>query len=363
MNLDTTTLDAVTLLKDHGGRPGLLAQTLGIQRSALLDLSNAVSPFAYPLGDIPAQILADLPYESGALAEAAAAYYSVSAKQLLAASGTQHIIQCLPAMRQKSTVLLPRLGYAEHARRWQAGGHRCVFYDELQADSLSQRITAERADVLVLIHPNNPTGASVRRSDIVRWRSQLPVNGQIIVDEAFIDVQPEASTSALLPMSGLLVLRSVGKFFGVPGLRLGFLLADEAVIEAVREQLGPWAINAVAQWAGEIMLRDSQWQQQARERLQERAREQYQKLTALGLAGDNPAQTPYFTALTMPHRQAEQLCRALLARHIAVRYYDQHPQLACLRVGLTASSDELERLLDAWPSRQDIQEGLSRRAI
>lgn len=362
-SVDTTALDAVNLLKDHGGRPALLAQALGIPQSELLDFSNAVSPFAYPLGDIPAGILADLPYESTELREAAAAYYAVTAAQVLAASGSQQIIQALPALRKRSTVLLPRLGYAEHARHWQAGGHRCVFYPDMRSGTVADCIQAEQADVLVLINPNNPTGERSHCRDILRWRSLLPADGQIVVDEAFIDVEPDNSAATLLSMDGLIVLRSVGKFFGVPGLRLGFALANEAMIIALRKQLGPWAINAVAQWAGGIMLRDLPWQQRARERLRDSAGEQYRRLRSSGLRYERSAATPYFSAFIMPHPQAQSLCAALLAQRIAVRYYDQHPDFACLRIGLSSSETGFARLVAALQSQEAIQESLSIRAI
>ncbi len=336
--------NAVSLLRDHGGRPDSVAQALGIPRSDLLDLSNAVSPFPYPLGSIPDHLLTELPYERAGLAEAASDFYGVASGCILAASGSQHFIQSFPRMRERSTVLLPRVGYEEHLRWWRAAGHRCVFYDEPERGLLMRTIRQEKADVLVLIHPNNPTGSCIEPTDITAWRALLPDDGQIIVDEAFVDVQPETSVSTLLPMQGLLVLRSAGKFFGLPGLRLGFLLASEANIRAMRAQLGPWAINAIAQWAGERMLVDAAWQQRARAYLRERAQEQYQSVINAGLSADSCVQTPYFTSITLAHDQAEQLLTAMLARYISLRCYAQHPDYACIRIGLTASVQEQRRL-------------------
>ena len=359
---------ALSLLQDHGGRPDSVAQALAIPRSDLLDLSNAVSPFPYPLGTIPEHLLTELPYERASLAEVASDFYGVASGCVLAASGSQHLIQSLPRMRGHSTVLLPRLGYEEHLRWWRAAGHRCVFYDEPERDLLMRTIRQEKADVLVLIHPNNPTGSCIEHADIAAWRTLLPDDGQIVVDEAFVDVQPEKSLSTLLPMAGLLILRSAGKFFGLPGLRLGFLLASEATIREMRAQLGPWAINAIAQWAGERMLVDAAWQQRARERLRERAQAQYESIINAGLSTDRCVQTPYFTSISLAHDQAEQLLPAMLARHISLRCYAQHPDYACIRIGLTASEHEQWRLQAALSESMlslgdNIQEGLSSGAI
>ncbi len=358
MNADTREKHLLDLLKDHGGQSSEVAKALGLGREELLDLSNAVSPFPYPLGAVPAQIFTELPYEDSALTEAAANFYSLDSECLLAVAGTQEIIQCLPAMRPASTVLLPRLGYAEHARRWATEGHRCVFYDNAHRDGIAGEIKSRRPDVLVLIHPNNPSGECVERNDILLWRALLPDNGLIVIDEAFVDATPMESHSALVPMEGLIVLRSAGKFFGLPGLRLGFLLAQPHVVESVRAQLGPWAINAAAQWAGRIMLADIQWHEAARLRLLRQSQFQYKQLRSMKVFGGNVAQTPYFTSIILDHEQAHWLCRELLSRHIVVRYYDQHPDYACVRIGLCASAGERERLIAALRALADVQESL-----
>ena len=359
-----TVVDPLTLLKDHGGNPGVLAESLGIAEQDLLDLSNAVSPFPYPLPDFPAPRLTQLPYPSHTLTEAAAAYYGVKPQQVLAGAGSQQFIQCLPALRKPCTVLLPRLGYGEHARHWQAQGHRCCYYGNSDFDTLSAAITEHRPDVLVLIHPNNPGGERVGRQDVLQWRAQLPADGQVIVDEAFIDVQPEDSLASLLPLNGLVILRSAGKFFGLPGLRLGFFLADAPTVNRVSPTLGPWPISSLAQWAGEIMLADRAWQHAARQRLQERSLRQHQCLQSpLSVLGESVTSTAFFTSIRMPHASAEWLCRELLHQHIALRYYHPENDQACLRIGLAASDADIERLRLALTGLAVIQEGLSNRAI
>ena len=359
-----TALDPLDLLKAHGGNPGLLSRTLGIAESELVDLSSAVSPFPYPLPDIPVQRLTQLPYHSDLLAEVAAEYYGVRPEQLLAGAGSQQFIQCLPALRKPCTVLLPRLGYAEHAHHWQAQGHRCEYYDNADAETVLEAIAVHHPEVLVVIHPNNPSAERVTRADVLAWQSRLPASGQIIVDEAFVDIQPEASIVPLLPLPGLVVLRSGGKFFGLPGLRLGFLLADEVTVAAVAEALGPWPVNSLAQWAGEIMLADRAWQKQAQARLLAHSAQQFQRVRdSLGAMSASITSTAYFISARMPHELAAWLCREMLQRHIVLRYYDQHSDYACLRIGLAASESELMRLESALTALVNLQAGLSNRAI
>lgn len=337
--------DALALLAEHGGDGAALARALAIPREQLLDLTSAVSPFAYPLPPVPTELLQRLPYDSERLLEAAADYYGVAREHVLPASGSQQLIQCLPQLRRQSRVLLPAVGYAEHARCWRQQGHQCHDYHSVQRDDLAREIRRQRADVLVLIHPNNPTGACVSAGDVLHWRALLPADGQLIVDEAFIDATPAQSLTHLLPLPGLVVLRSIGKFFGLPGLRLGFLLADAARVAECRQALGPWPVNAVAQWAGEIMLADWVWQLQARQQLQSQSQRQAEVLAPLASAlGAAFTQTAFFSALRLPHAPAQALLSALLGHAIALRYYRQHPRDAWLRISLINEVEDLQRL-------------------
>ncbi len=343
---------ALKLLAGHGGNKPALCELLGVDESRLLDLSSAVSHCPYLLPALPQQLLAELPYESAELRSIAAEYYGVHPAQVLACAGSQAAIQTLPRLRAASKVLLPQVGYAEHRQCWESAGHETCFFE----GSVTAALRAQRPDVMVLIHPNNPTAEYVDAEDLEHWRSLLPSDGQIVIDEAFIDPTPERSLTPSLGVPGLVILRSVGKFFGLPGLRLGFVLAEPALLRQLREAFGPWPVSSLAQWAGCLMLADRVWQQSMAEELQAQSDRQYRLLCAAGL---EPHTTPLFTSVRLPHEQAAQLTMAFLQRGIAPRYYHQHPDWAWLRLGLAPETGQgrLEQAL------QDIQEGLPRRAI
>nr|WP_246386567.1 threonine-phosphate decarboxylase [Litorivivens lipolytica] len=347
---------ALKLLTTHGGNKPALCELLGIDEGDLLDLSSAVSHKAYRLPELPQKLLTELPYESAELRNIAADYYGVLPAQVLACAGSQAAIQALPRLRAKSKVLLPEVGYAEHRQCWEAVGHEICFYDGASRDAVSEALTKHQPEVLVLIHPNNPTADIVAAEDLKYWHSLLPSDGQIVVDEAFIDPTPGHSLTSCLHLPGLVILRSVGKFFGLPGLRLGFVLAEPALLRPLREAFGPWPVSSLAQWAGCQMLADRVWQQSMIRELQVQSERQDSLLRATGLS---PRSTPLFTSLCLPHEQAENLALALLERGIAPRYYHQHPEWAWLRLGL-APAESMGRLEQAL---KDIQEGLPRRAI
>jgi cobalamin biosynthetic protein CobC len=91
--------------------------------------------------------------------------------------------------------------------------------------------------------------------------------GWLVVDEAFIDAAPEHSLASVCPRPGLIVLRSLGKFFGLAGARVGFVLAEQNVLQPLAERLGPWPLAAPSRYAAALALRDTGWQCAARKSL------------------------------------------------------------------------------------------------
>jgi cobalamin biosynthetic protein CobC len=125
----------------------------------------------------------------------------------------------------------------------------------------------------VVINPNNPTGLSFSAEKLMDWAEQMPEGGYLIIDEAFIDLKPEQSLlsdyDAFTRLNNLWVLRSFGKFFGLAGVRLGFLFGPSDLLKTISEHLGPWAVNGPAQAVSVCALNDRAWQQTARMRIQQ----------------------------------------------------------------------------------------------
>jgi cobalamin biosynthetic protein CobC len=153
--------------------------------------------------------------------------------------------------------------YAEHAHAWTQQGHQVSLssYAALAG-------SIDDSDVVVVVNPNNPTGETVPPARLLEWAARLACRGGwLVVDEAFGDTDPALGVTAHAGQPGLIVLRSVGKFFGLAGLRLGFVGADSALLRALAELLGPWTVSAPAQFIGGRALRDTAWQQHAQARL------------------------------------------------------------------------------------------------
>jgi len=111
---------------------------------------------------------------------------------------------------------------------------------------------------------NNPTGEVTPLHKLWAWHSELAARGGwLIVDEAFMDATPTDSLLSTLPRfaqkalpPGLIVLRGLGKFFGLAGARVGFVGASPSFLEDLEDALGPWTISAPSRWLAIQALRD-----------------------------------------------------------------------------------------------------------
>ncbi len=252
-------------LPAHGGNLPWASATFNRPLAEWVDLSTGISPWVYPVPDIPSDIWQSLPYDVSPLLHAAAMYYRCAVDALTPVAGTQFAIRLLPTLLSPSSVAIPAIGYTEHYRAWLDAGHEVKLYDT-QAQ-LQEWIEHKRVKHVVVINPNNPTSERYTSAQLLNLVKQLDEDAYFIVDEAFMDVNPEHSLSAYLHQK-LIILRSVGKFFGLAGLRLGFVLGLNPLVNQLRLLTEPWGVSHPALWLGEKVLNDHLWQQQQRERIQ-----------------------------------------------------------------------------------------------
>ncbi|THF56206.1 threonine-phosphate decarboxylase CobD [Pseudothauera rhizosphaerae] len=317
---------------EHGGRLQAAARRYGIPAADWLDLSTGINPRPYPVPPLPTAVWQRLPEDEDGLAEAAAACYGSA--ELLPVAGSQAAIQALPALIPGARVTLLAPTYAEHPHAWRGRSLRRCRADEV--DTL-----VDDTDVLVLAHPNNPTGERFTRERLLGWHSRLAARGGwLVVDEAFIDADPAESLAPHAGRANLVVLRSLGKFFGLGGARAGFVLAEAALRERLAEQLGPWAVSGPARFAAQAALADAAWQRAARDELAAAGR-RLRELLRHHLPGESSG-TALFQWL--PHPRAAAVHDALARHGILVRLFDDPP---ALRFGLPADEAGWRRLADA----------------
>jgi cobalamin biosynthetic protein CobC len=316
---------------EHGGRLRKAALDYGIAEADWLDLSSGLAPWPFPIPEIPLRAWARLPETDDGLEQAACDYYG--AAQVLPVAGSQMAIQLLPRLRRAGKVGVLSPCYAEHAEAWRRSGYivREVLEQEVEffLDSL---------DVLVVVNPNNPTGLSLTPARLLDWHARLARRGGwLVVDEAFMDNTPQLSLAPHAHQVGLIVLRSFGKFFGLAGVRLGFVLAERNLLKLLAEQVGPWAVSGPTRVLGRACLQDTEGHTRQRIRSDEASERLAALLERYGFKPQGGC--ALFQWLITEH--AEALHAFMARRGILLRIFTHN---SSLRFGLPADAAEEARL-------------------
>jgi cobalamin biosynthesis protein CobC len=315
-------------MPEHGGNLDVASQRFGGDARDWIDLSTGINRQPYPVGELPATSWSALPSRSSiqSLHRAAQRAYSTDAS-ILATNGAQAAIQWLPhlAPRGRARILSPT--YNEYAAVFSAAGWQVTETSDL--DALAD------ADIAVLANPNNPDG---KRYEPDQLLALLPHVGRLVVDESFADAVPGLSLAPQAAQPGLLILRSFGKFFGLAGLRLGFILGGEADIATLAGLAGPWPVSGAAIEIGSRALLDREWADMTSARLERACSRLDAEVAHLGwiLVGGTPLFRLYETG------DANRAQDRLALAHIWSRVFP-HRQ-GWLRLGLPGSEVEWARL-------------------
>lgn len=298
--------------RDHGGGIDAAAARHGGERGDWIDLSTGINPVPYPIPDLPPRLWRDLPDRAAqaALIAAARRFWRVpDAAEVLPVPGLSSVIPRLPALAAGGEVAIPGPTYNEYAPAFTAAGWR-----------VDPAEPAPRHAACVVVHPNNPDGRL----------HEAPVGPALrIIDESFCDLLPERSHIAEAARPGTLVLKGIGKFWGLGGLRLGFAIGDPDLTGRLAEALGPWPVSGPALEIGRRALSDDTWVAETRARLAADA-------ARLDRLIGRPARgTDLFRLYELPDARALQ--DRLAGHRIWTRSFPWSPRL--IRLGLPGPGD------------------------
>lgn len=249
--------------------------------------------------------------------------------------GTEVAIRLLPQILAARRVAVLSPSYGDHAETWGAAGTELV----ATADPLDH---ADDADIVVLCNPNNPDGRCFDADVLSNARERLVRRGGwLIVDEAYADLDPARSLAPLAGSPGLVILRSTGKFFGLPGLRLGAVLGPPTLAAEMERLLGVWRVSGPALAIGALAYADIDWQQSMRGQLAA-ARARLDALIEVG-GGRVAGGTDLFRYVEL--NDAHATWRKLCEHGIYTRRFDW--TRSHLRVGLPGTPEAEARLASA----------------
>lgn len=312
----------------HGGALEAARQRFGDGDEPWLDLSTGINPQPWPSIDHVAIEWRRLP-EQHALAEleaTAADFFGLDSCHVCAVPGTEIGLR-----------LAGRL----------IGGRACHVAPSYRTHSEMFEVAAaidwvdapHREDTLVVANPNNPNGRIIDPATLRALAVTRRPDGWLLVDEAFADCDPAISVApAIRDDARLLVFRSFGKFFGLAGVRLGFVLGPRAFLVKLRRVLGAWPVSAAAVAIGTAAYRDTVWAEATRARLRSQASALDAVLARHGLAPEG--ECPLFRLVEVPN--AGRLFARLAYRAILTRPFAESPDW--LRIGLAADAQSLARL-------------------
>lgn len=325
----------------HGGRLRKAAAEYRIPLADWLDLSTGISPNAYPVPVISPDAWARLPEDDDGLIDAAARYYGST--HILPVAGSQAAIQSLPAVLARQNPLKIAIAGPSYAEHWHAWQH----LDPIEIGSHQLESMADTCDIVLVVNPDNPSGHLIPAPRLLDLHARLSSRGGwLIVDEAFIDPIPEHSLASHAGQAGLIVLRSLGKFFGLAGARVGFVLAPAALRDALDRLLGPWCLNGPAREVARVALLDEQWQHANRSLLKHQSERLSSLLSATGFTTGHGC--ALFRVIDTP--QAKTLHDTLARQGILVRLFERPMRL---RFGLPSKEAQWQRLeaaLQALPA-------------
>lgn len=307
----------------HGGRLAAARADHPLAPSPWLDLSTGINPDGWQgarASDAALTVLPD-PADTAALEAAAASAFGCDPDRVAAVSGAEAGLRLLPGLLDVARVAVASPTYGSHADAWRQAGVRT---SEVGRAELFEQPT----DALVVVNPNNPDGAMTPGSELVaaagrRW---------LVIDESFVDTDPAMSAIPHLT-DKVVVLRSFGKFYGLPGVRLGFVVFSPALAQRVRERTGDWPVGADAIVMGRAAYADTDWANRTRASLAEDAARLDACLIASGLTIVGGTSLFRLTRC----EDAAGRARRLAGQGVLVRTFPHDPEL--IRFGLPGQTN------------------------
>jgi threonine-phosphate decarboxylase len=263
------------LNKIHGGNIYEIAQGLSLDPNEIIDFSTSINPLGFSKKaekKIKESFSAILRYPDthcSELSRALAQFHGLEEDQILAGAGSTEFIYAIPRVLKMQRVLVVTLAFSEYENALEscpATADCSVHYfetreeDGFELDVEGLLFTLTRGyDALYLCNPNNPTGILTEKEELKKILAQTERERvSFILDEGFIDFEEEESLKKEAATSSrLILLRSLTKFFALPGLRVGYMISNPEVIEKFWQIREPWTVNALAQIAAVESLRDT----------------------------------------------------------------------------------------------------------
>jgi len=259
----------------HGGDVRALATRLNCEVADLLDFSANLNPLGPPetLRQVVSRNLSDVVHypdpRCTALCEAIARRYSLPVDSIVCGNGSTELLFILPACLGVKRALIPVPSYADYetaVRRAGLAVKQLVYPVESGIDWALIEAACQGDELVIVGQPGNPVGNLFER-DHFRGVALRHPKTFFLIDEAFADFVEGYESVARFALPNVLVLRSMTKFYAIPGIRLGYLIAPTELAQRIRDDLPPWSVGSLAQAVGVALFAETTYAEQTRQRV------------------------------------------------------------------------------------------------
>lgn len=351
-----------TVLHEHGGNVYAMMRKSGKDLDDFLDYSANINPLglAQSVRQVIIQSIDQIVHypdvEAAALKSAISKVYSVAPEMITPGNGAVEMLYVLCNVVRPGKVLITAPAFSEYekaARAAQAEVQYCYLPADnnfaIDIDKVVASLTG--IDMVFIGNPNNPTGTLLQQSQMAQL---LEAAGKrqtyVVVDESFLDFLPDDSGFTCRPLiskyKNLIIVHSLTKFYAIPGLRLGFALANPALTAKMHQSKDPWNVNTLAQNAGVAALQDLNYRNASRLIVNAAKQELYQALQALpGIKPYPPAVNFILADISGTGFSSLLLRQRLMENNICVRDCSNYPGLKGDYIRLAVKRPEQNRIL------------------
>ena len=254
------------MITGHGGNSRELAAWLGCTAKEIVDMSSNMNPFGPPPGLLAhlreriGEIVSLPEVDARSMIRDFAGSHDLDPGLILAGNGSTQFIHALPEMLGTRRALIVAPTYADYADGCRKAGIEPKYFLTHEKDSfhpdldrLSKSLSG--TDTVFFCNPNNPTGVLTPKSEFAALVRDHP-GVRFVIDESYLPFVPEGEDKSLSKtgLPNIVCLNSMSKFFRIPGLRVGFLIASREMIRAWSQQMQPWSVNSLAQEAVHYLM-------------------------------------------------------------------------------------------------------------
>ncbi|MBU1567521.1 MAG: cobyric acid synthase [Proteobacteria bacterium] len=342
---------------EHGGNIHKVLREAGNGHREILDFSANINPIGPPEWFRPliSSCLTKLIHypdpENTEFIKAISEHTGIAGDRIVVGNGTTELLYLIARILPAKRALIPVPSYIDYVRAAKLGGLAVTTFAmpehlgfALDCAELSKEIRP--GDLVIIATPNNPTGSTVDRNTLLALIVDFP-ESYFLIDEAFLDFQVDAQTLGD-QAANVLTINSMTKFYGVPGLRIGYAILPLILAQLVRDNLPPWTVNSLAQEFGTMALRDRVYQKKTREICCELRQELEKELRSFPQLKVYPAAANYLFVKILGSGHAADLAKFCLEQGIMIRTCNNYTGLndSFFRIAVR-SRKENEQLLAA----------------